>query len=95
MELFIPDALIYLSLAIVTAFFLQAAIRLATSQAIHKQVFLQQQDMYIIQNVNLIFSTDLVLHIYHKYKLISSVRRQEAIGEKDEEGPYSPVFFQI
>jgi len=93
MELFIPDTLLYLSFAIVTAFFLHAAIKLVTFQTIRKHVCLQQKDMYLIQNVNLLLNQNLIFCVYHKYKLIHSVHRQEAIGEQDDESPYSPVFF--
>ncbi|MBX9996631.1 MULTISPECIES: hypothetical protein [Priestia] len=93
MELFIPDALVYLSLAIMTAFFVHAAIKLATFQTIHKHVCLQQKDMYLIQNVNLLRAQDLICCVYYKFKFIYSVHRQEAIGEQDDEGPHSPVFF--
>ncbi|MEH7215720.1 hypothetical protein V7079_27625 [Priestia megaterium] len=93
MELFIPDALLYISFAIMTAFFLHAAIRLVTFQNINRHVCLQQKDMYLIQNVNLLRAQDLIFCVYHKHKLIYSVHRQEAIGEQDDEGPYSSVFF--
>jgi len=93
MELFIPDALLYISFAIMTAFLLCAAFKLVTFQTIHKHVCLQQKDMYLIQNVNLVSAQDLIIYIYQKHKLIHSVHRQEAIGEQDDEGPYSPVFF--
>ncbi|WP_461673263.1 hypothetical protein [Priestia megaterium] len=95
MELFIPDALVYLSFAIMTAFFVHAAIKLATFQTIHKHVCLQQKDMYLIQNVNLLRAQDLICCVYHKFKFIHSVQRQEAICEQDDEGPYSPVFFSF
>lgn len=39
MELFIPDAFLYVSFAIMTAFFAHAAIKLATFQTLHKHVF--------------------------------------------------------
>ncbi|MFP3668319.1 hypothetical protein SB717_24565 [Priestia sp. SIMBA_032] len=42
MELFILDAFLYVSFAIMTAFFLHAAIKLAIFQTIHKHVCLQK-----------------------------------------------------
>ena len=95
MELFIPDALVYLSFAIMTAFFVHAVIKLATFQTIHKHACLQQKDMYLIQNVNLLRAQDLICCVYYKFKFIYSVHRQEAIGEQDDEGPHSPVFFSF
>ncbi|WP_255901949.1 hypothetical protein [Priestia aryabhattai] len=95
MELFIPNAFLYLSFAIMTAFFVHAAIKLATFQTIHKHVCLQQKDMYLIQNVNLLCAQNLICCVYHKFKFIHSVHRQEAIGEQDDEGPHSPVFFSF
>ncbi len=70
MELFIPDAFLYLSCAIMTAFFVHAAIKLATFQTIHKHVCLQHKDMCLIQNVNLLRAQDLICCVYYKFKLI-------------------------
>ncbi|MGC3791252.1 hypothetical protein [Priestia aryabhattai] len=95
MELFISDAFLYVSFAIMTAFFVHAAIKLATFQTLHKHVCLQQKDMYLIQNVNLLRAQNLICCVYHKFKFIHSVHRQEAIGEQDDEGPHSPVFFSV
>ncbi|NGY81335.1 hypothetical protein F6Y03_04470 [Bacillus megaterium] len=95
MELFIPDAFLYLSFAIMTAFFVHAAIKLATFQTIHKHVCLQQKDMYLIQNVNLLRAQDLICCVYYKFKFIYSVHRQEAIGEQDDEGLIRQYFFRL
>ncbi|MFD0769012.1 hypothetical protein ACFQZ1_08900 [Bacillus sp. CGMCC 1.60114] len=94
MELIIPDTLLYISFAIVTVFFLHSVLIPATSYTVHKHVCLQQEDIYIVQNVNLLRNKDLTPCVYYNHKFAHSVHRQESIGEQDEEGPYLSVFFR-
>jgi hypothetical protein len=92
MDLFMTDTLLYVSYALVTTFFLCASYSFFKAQSIHKNVRLQQDDIYLIQNINPILTKILVFCIYSKYKLVQSVHRQESSGEQDDEGPYSPVY---
>lgn len=92
-EFFIPDDSMYIAFVLLTTFFLCMASQFAAAQTVHKHAALRQGSLYVAQQVNVCSRCSLVPSIYSKYKMTCSVRRQEAVGEQDDEGPYFPMFF--